>query len=97
MCMGHTQSVYRGLRQWCYRCAAIVTTGRQSGASIAVRHRELGVEPVEVVVYEDVVGAHKRAHLWLDAADVRLLDWARFARALGVHSDVVFAFASFGR
>lgn len=38
--------------------------------SVAVGDRKLRIEPVEVVVDEDVVGADQRPHLRLDAADV---------------------------
>src|SRR5205085_7644544 len=42
--------------------------------SVAVLDRELSVEPIEVVVDEDVVCADQRSQLRLDAADVRGLD-----------------------
>src|SRR5207237_2623605 len=50
-------------------------------------------EPVEVVVYEDVLGSHERSELGLDAAHVRLLDRTRLAGALCVDGDVVLAIA----
>src|SRR5215216_1966206 len=75
------------------------TGGEVGGAAslVAVRYGELGVEPVEVVVDEDVVGAHQRAKLGLDAAQVRALDRARLARAFGVNGDVVLAVARLRR